>query len=119
MPWEAIEGMGYAMRITGQEIANNVRRPEHVGRNTEASQSKSSEGVENSGEVGTSDRVELSPQARDIQRAREVAQRAPEVRAEKVEASRRALQSGSLNLNGQDLADKLLQDALHAESDKA
>ena len=104
--------MGYAMRITGQEITNNVRRPENVGRNTEVSQSKSSESVDNSSEVGTSDRVELSSQARDIQRAREVAQGAPEVRADKVEAARRALQSGSLNLNGQDLADKLLQAVL-------
>ncbi len=39
------EGMGYAMRITGEEIANDVRRPENVGRNTEASQSQSSESV--------------------------------------------------------------------------
>jgi len=106
------KGMGYAMRITGQEITNNVRRPENVGRNTEASQSKSSESVDNSSEVGTSDRVELSSQAREIKRAREVAQSAPEVRADKVEAAQRALQSGSLNLNGQDLADKLLQDVL-------
>jgi len=111
--------MGYAMRITGQEITNNVRRPENVGRNTEASQSKSSESVDNSSEVGTSDRVELSSQARDIQRAREVAQGAPEIRADKVEAARHDLQSGNLNLQGRDLADKLLQDALHAESGRA
>ena len=102
--------MGYAMRITGQDNTNNVRRPEHVGRNTEASQSQSSESVDNSSEVGPSDRVELSSQARDIQRAREVAQGAPEIRADKIEAAQHALQSGSLNLNGQDLADKLLQD---------
>ena len=111
--------MGYAMRITGQEVTNNVRRPEHVGRNTEASQSKSAESIDSSGEVGTSDRVELSSRARDIQRAREVAQDAPEIRAEKVEAARRALQSGDLHLQGQELADKLLQDVFHAESDKA
>jgi flagellar biosynthesis anti-sigma factor FlgM len=104
--------MGYAMRITGQEITNNVRRPEHVGRNTEASQSQSSESVDNSSEVGTSDKVELSSRSRDIQRAREVAQGAPEIRADKVEAARHALQSGDLILNGQDLADKLLQDVL-------
>ena len=102
--------MGYAMRITGQDNTNNVRRPENVERNTEASQSKSSESINKSSEVGPSDRVELSSQARDIQRAREVAQGAPEIRAEKVEAAQHALQSGSLNLNGQDLADKLLQD---------
>ena len=104
--------MGYAMRITGQEIPNNVRRPEQVGRNTEASQSKSSERVDNSSEVETSDKVELSSRARDIQRAREVAQGAPNIREDKVEAARRALQNGTLNLDGQDLADKFLQDVL-------
>src|SRR5215475_4589046 len=107
------------MRITGQEGTHNVRRPEHVERNTEASQSQSSESVDKSGEAGTSDRVEVPSRARDIQRAREVAQDAPEIRADKVAAARRALQSGHLNLQGQDLADKLLKDALHAESDKA
>jgi negative regulator of flagellin synthesis FlgM len=111
--------MGYAMRITGQELANNVRRPEHVGRNTETSESKSSDGIENSDEVGTSDRVELSSRARDIQRAHELVQDAPEIREDKVDAARRALQSGDLKLQGQDLADKLLQDALPTKRDKA
>jgi anti-sigma28 factor (negative regulator of flagellin synthesis) len=41
-----------------------------------------------------------------------VAQDAPEVRADKVEAARRAVHSGSLNLKGQALAEKLLQDIL-------
>jgi flagellar biosynthesis anti-sigma factor FlgM len=62
-------------------------------------------------EMAASDQGVLSSQARDIQRAREVAQDAPEVRVDKVEAARRALQSGALNLNGRDLAEKLLQAA--------
>ena len=99
------------MRITGQETTTNTRRPENTVRSNEASRTKASEDVENSNEVAASDRVELSSQARDIQRAREVAQDAPEVRTDKVEAARRAVQSGNLNLNGQDLAEKLLQDA--------
>jgi len=70
-----------------------------------------SEDVANSNEMAAADKVELSSQARDIQRVREVAQDAPEVRMDKVEAARRALQSGNLNLNGQDLAEKLLKDA--------
>jgi hypothetical protein len=41
-----------------------------------------------------------------------VAQAAPEVRAEKVEAARRAVHYGSLTLQGQALAEKLLQDML-------
>jgi negative regulator of flagellin synthesis FlgM len=97
------------MRITGQETPNNARRPENAVRSQEVSRTKPSEDVDHSNEVATSDRVELSSQARDIQRAREVAQDAPEVRADKVEAARRALQSGTLNLKGQDLAEKLLQ----------
>jgi len=100
------------MRITGQEITNNTQRPENTVRSNEVSRTKSTENVDNSNEVAASDRVELSSQARDIQRAREVAQGAPEVRADKVEAARRAVQSGNLNLKGQDLADKLLQDTL-------
>jgi negative regulator of flagellin synthesis FlgM len=100
------------MRITGQETTKNAPRPENAVRNNEVSGTKSSEDVDNSKEVATSDKVELSSQARDIQRAREVAQDAPEVRADKVEAARRALQSGNLNLNGKDLADKIVQDTL-------
>jgi negative regulator of flagellin synthesis FlgM len=99
------------MRITGQETTNSTRRPDSAVRSNEASRTKSSEDVDNSNEVAASDKVELSSQARDIQRAREVAQDAPEVRTDKVEAARRALQSGNLNLNGQDLAEKLLKDA--------
>ena len=61
--------------------------------------------------MAASDQGELSSQARDIQRAREVVQDAPEVRMDRVEAARRALQSGNLNLNGRDLAEKLLKGA--------
>ena len=98
------------MRVTGKETPNNAQRPENVVRSNEAARTKPSEDVDNSNEVAASDRVELSSQARDIQRAREVAQGAPEVRDDKVEAARRALQSGKLNLKGQDLAEKLLQE---------
>jgi flagellar biosynthesis anti-sigma factor FlgM len=100
------------MRITGQETTKNVQRAENAVRSSEVARTKASEDVDNSNEVAASDKVELSSQARDIQRAREVAQGAPEVRADKAEAARRALQSGKLNLKGQDLAEKLLKDTL-------
>ena len=100
------------MRIEGQQTTDTTRRPESTVRSNEASRTKASEDIEPSNEVAASDKVELSSQARDIQRAREVAQSAPEVRADKVEAARRALQSGKLNLKGQDLAEKILKDAL-------
>jgi flagellar biosynthesis anti-sigma factor FlgM len=72
---------------------------------------QSSKDVDTRNELAAFDQVELSSQARDIHRARQVAQDAPEVRMDKVEAARRALQSGNLNLNGRDLAEKLLKDA--------
>jgi flagellar biosynthesis anti-sigma factor FlgM len=100
------------MRITGQETSNTTRRPESTVPSNETSRTKPTEDIDKSNEVAASDKVELSSQARDIQRAREVAQSAPEVRADKVEAARRALQSGKLNLKGQDLAEKLLKDTL-------
>ena len=100
------------MRITGQDTTNNAQRPENAGRSNEVPRTKPSADVDNSNEVAPSDRVELSPQARDIQRAREVAQGAPDVREDKVEAARRAVQSGTLNLHGKDLADKIVQDTL-------
>jgi hypothetical protein len=43
-----------------------------------------------------------------------VAQAAPEVRAAKVEAARRAVHHGRLTLQGQALAEKLLQDLLRS-----
>lgn len=43
------------------------------------------------------------------QRARHLAQHAAEVRADKVEAARRALQQGTLPLSGEDLAAALLR----------
>ena len=58
---------------------------------------------------GASDTGERSSQSHDIQRARAVAQAAPAVRRAKVEAARRALQEGTLTLDGQALAEKLLQ----------
>ena len=53
------------------------------------------------------------PHALAVQ-ARAVAQAAPEVRVAKVEAARRALQEGTLTLDGPALAEKLLE-AVRAE----
>ena len=97
------------MRIDSQQTTNTTRRPESTVRSNDTSRAKAAKDIGNSNEVEASDKVKLSSQARDIQRAREVAQGAPEVREAKVEAARRALQSGNLNLKGQDLAEKLLE----------
>ena len=100
------------MSITSQDTSSTARYPEETGRSHEGSRTKSAEGIDNRHAVEAAERVGLSSRAHDIQQARDVAQEAPEVRAAKVEAARRAVHSGSLNLKGQALAEKLLQDSL-------
>src|SRR5215831_5960130 len=96
------------MSITGQDTSSTTRYPEETARSNEGSRTTSAEGLDNRNAVAAADRVGLSSRVRDMQQAQD----APEVRAEKVEAARRAVYSGSLNLKGQVLAEKLLQDIL-------
>ena len=103
------------MRINSKDPTNNAQRPENPARSNEVSRAKPSEDVEKSNEVAALDRVDLSSKARDIQRAREVAQGAPEMRGDKVEAARRGVQSGNLKLKGEDLAVKLLEHTLPSQ----
>jgi len=58
--------------------------------------------------------VALAVQAGAMHRAHAVAQAAPEIRVAQVAAARRALQEGTLMLDGQALAEKFLQVA-HTE----
>lgn len=100
------------MSITGHDTSRTARYPEDTGRRHEMSRPTSAEGIDHRNAVAAADCVGLSSYARDLQRARDVAQAAPEVRAAQVEAARRAVHSGSLTLKGQALAEKLLQDSL-------
>jgi hypothetical protein len=54
-------------------------------------------------------KVALAVQTRAIQRARAITQAAPEIRAAKVEAARRALREGTLIPGGHALAEALLR----------
>lgn len=100
------------MRITGQELPPAVQ-PEHGVRNShqveQAAAPKSREGPQHE----ATDRVELTPLARQVQRAREAIEAAPDVRQDRIEAARQALENGALPLPGSVLADKLLSDPLH------
>jgi anti-sigma28 factor (negative regulator of flagellin synthesis) len=56
-----------------------------------------------------------SPPDRDrhIQQAKQLIEATPEIREARVAAAQCALQAGTLNLHGEDLAEKLLHDPLH------
>src|SRR5262245_19456175 len=56
------------------------------------------------------DKPGLSYRERLIQQAKQAVEVAPEVREDRVAAMKRALQNGTLNLRGKDLAEKLLDE---------
>lgn len=58
---------------------------------------------------GAKDRAELSEEAQLFQRAREAALQAPEVREELIERIRKELESGSYNVQPEDVAEKILR----------
>ena len=102
------------MSMTGQVTSRTVRSPAETGRRHEGACTTSATDIDQRNAVAASERVGLSARAGALQRAREVAQAAPEIRAEKVEAARRAVHRGRLSLQGQALAEKLLQDMLRS-----
>jgi anti-sigma28 factor (negative regulator of flagellin synthesis) len=59
------------------------------------------------------------PGAPDVQHLRNIVDEAPEIRNDRVAAAKQALQAGTLELRGEELAGKLLRDFLHKLSSEA
>ena len=57
-----------------------------------------------------SDKVELSPQSRDMKKIHEILASTPEVRTEKVAALKKAISEGTYNVKTGDVADKMVQE---------
>ncbi|RMF90856.1 MAG: flagellar biosynthesis anti-sigma factor FlgM [Nitrospinota bacterium] len=98
------------MRISGNDPIRNdpvVHGSNQVAKDLQAQQERSAR------IAGTEpDKVEFSARARDIQRIKEVLAQTPEVRQDRIEAARKALESGTLNLQGKDLAERIILDTL-------
>ncbi|MBW2092235.1 MAG: flagellar biosynthesis anti-sigma factor FlgM [Deltaproteobacteria bacterium] len=58
------------------------------------------------------DRVEISVRSREIARAKELAESAPAVRQEKVEAVKAQLAAGTYQINSEDVAEKIIKESL-------
>ncbi len=56
------------------------------------------------------DRVELSPESRDIKKIQEILATTPEVRTEKVAAVKKALEEGTYQVKAEDIADRMIQE---------
>lgn len=57
-----------------------------------------------------SDRVELSPQSRDMKKIHEILATTPEVRTEKVAELKKAIADGTYRVKTEDIADKMVQE---------
>jgi len=57
-----------------------------------------------------SDRVELSPQSRDMKKIHEILAATPEIRTEKVAALKKAITEGTYKVKAEDMADKMIQE---------
>ena len=55
-----------------------------------------------------SDRIELSIRGREVQHLNEMIQATPDIRADRVDQVRSALQNGTYNVNAEMIADKIL-----------
>ena len=60
----------------------------------------------------SSDRIELSVRSREIQHLDELIQSTPDVRENKVEEIRSAIESGTYNVRAEKIADKILNGSL-------
>ena len=85
---------------------DNLRKPEKVkGR---VSEKKSGEAAAKS----KADRVSLSGAAQGLNKLKEIVNSMPDVRADKVEALKNSIASGSYNVKGNDVAGKLIKDSI-------
>jgi flagellar biosynthesis anti-sigma factor FlgM len=64
-------------------------------------------------------RKALSRREQDMQQLQNIIDQAPEIREDRVAAAKQALQAGTLELRGEELAEKLLRDFLHKGSPEA
>jgi flagellar biosynthesis anti-sigma factor FlgM len=103
------------MRISGHEAMNHQAQAEHVVRKTLRVPQGTPVRQQHTAQTSTqeTDQVVLSSQGRDAQLIREVVQETPEFRDARIDEARDAVATQTLNLNGQNLADKILLDPLH------
>jgi negative regulator of flagellin synthesis FlgM len=65
-----------------------------------------------SGEGISKDKVELSPEAKQIQRAKELIDSLPDIREEKVAEIRARIEAGEYQIDGEKIASKMIEEAL-------
>jgi len=94
-----------------QDIAQKAQILQYVNQQTKLNTTdQSTVSPETKVPTQVGDRVDLSPSSRMIKRIEEVALSAPDIRADKVAALRKQVESGKYQVNSEDLAGKMLKE---------
>jgi len=94
-----------------QDIAQKAQILQYVNQQTKLNTTdQSMVNPETKVQTQVGDRVDLSPSSRMIKRIEEVALSAPDIRADKVAALRKQVESGKYQVNSDDLAGKMLKE---------
>jgi negative regulator of flagellin synthesis FlgM len=94
-----------------QDIAQKAQILQYVNQQTKLNTTdQSTVSPETKVPTQVGDRVDLSPSSRMIKRIEEVALSAPDIRADKVAALRKQVESGKYQVNSDDLAGKMLKE---------
>lgn len=59
-----------------------------------------------------SDRVDISSKAKAVQRIKEEVDSLPDIRADRVDEARRAIESGTYNIKGEKVADRIIMESV-------
>lgn len=94
------------MRIEGSAYVVDISRSQAIRK--ENTQTEAAQGARPPARVITFDRVELSPQAKEMQKLKGELEELPEVRMDRVALAKQKLQDGSLRVEASTLAQKLL-----------
>ncbi|MFO7985601.1 MAG: flagellar biosynthesis anti-sigma factor FlgM [Desulfatiglandaceae bacterium] len=65
-----------------------------------------------SGDAGSTDKVELSPEAKQIQKAKKLVDALPDIRKEKVEEIKSRIKAGAYEVDSEKVASKMMEESL-------
>jgi flagellar biosynthesis anti-sigma factor FlgM len=96
-----------------QDIAQKAQILQYVNQQTKLNTTdQSTVNLETKVQTPVGDRVDLSPSFRMIKKIEEVALSAPDTRADKVAALKKKVESGTYQVNSEEVAGRMLKEAI-------
>jgi negative regulator of flagellin synthesis FlgM len=105
---ESIGGRSFTMEITDK---NPIQMTAYVNQAQQNAQAAETEGEKGRTHVGE-DSVELSQNARELQKARQALQDVPDIRQDKVAALKLQIESGAYELRADKIAANMIKESL-------